>query len=278
LASGATGLEATAAGTEATARLGHARGTLAEAAAAGDRAGLGALLDPAFVFIDEAGRLHAGDDAAAALGAAAHDRARGTVRTYGALALVTTREPAADAEAVAIEVCADRDGWRALLVQENRIAAADAASGHPAPQARPTDAPPASCPNPCDFVPYEPRSEDERDLIASFQALERAVTRNDADEWVKHVADEFIVYRTRQHPTTKAGRADALRRQKAVNAETFVAAIERMELRMFGDAALMRADHRMPGDRRPPYRAARIWVRRGGMWQMAMSQQTTRAS
>jgi hypothetical protein len=37
----------------------------------------------------------------------------------------------------------------------------------------------------------------------------------------------------------------------------------------------MRADHVMPGNRRPPYRATRVWVKRDGHWQMALSQQTT---
>ena len=39
---------------------------------------------------------------------------------------------------------------------------------------------------------------------------------------------------------------------------------------------VMRADHRMPENRRPPYRATRVWVKRDGRWQMAASQQTTR--
>ena len=59
--------------------------------------------------------------------------------------------------------------------------------------------------------------------------------------------------------------------------ETWVAAVEWMNLWVFGDAAVMRADHRMPGARRPPYRATRVWVKRDGRWQMATSQQTTRA-
>jgi hypothetical protein len=48
-----------------------------------------------------------------------------------------------------------------------------------------------------------------------------------------------------------------------------------MKLWVHGDAAVMRADHVMPGKRRPPYRATRIWVKRDGRWQMTMSQQTT---
>lgn len=48
-----------------------------------------------------------------------------------------------------------------------------------------------------------------------------------------------------------------------------------MRLWVAGGGAAMQARHPMPGNRRPPYRAARIWVKRDGRWQMAMSQQTT---
>jgi hypothetical protein len=89
------------------------------------------------------------------------------------------------------------------------------------------------------------------------------------------VADEFVVTRTRQHPTDKAARMAFMDSQKAINAETFVAEVERMRFWVFGDGAVMRADHVMPGNRRPPYRATRLWVKRDGRWQMAVSQQTT---
>jgi len=79
---------------------------------------------------------------------------------------------------------------------------------------------------------------------------------------------------TRQHPTSKAGRVAVIEKQASVNGETFVAEVEWMNLWVKGDAAVMRADHRMPGNRRPPYLATRIWVKRDGRWLMAMSQQT----
>ena len=114
----------------------------------------------------------------------------------------------------------------------------------------------------------------ERELIA-MTGVSRTVVRNQPEEWVNYVADEFVVFRTGQRPTSKTGRADALRRQREVNAETFVAEVEAVQFWIFGDAAIMRADHVMPGNRRPPYRATRLWVKRGGRWQMALSQQTT---
>ena len=124
-------------------------------------------------------------------------------------------------------------------------------------------------------MPYKPKSQAERDIIATFQALETAVTRNDPNEWIKYVADEFVVTRTRQHPTDKAARVAFMKTQQAINAETFVAEVTYLKFWVLGDAAIMRADHVMPGNRRPPYRATRLWVKRDGRWQMAVSQQTT---
>jgi len=63
--------------------------------------------------------------------------------------------------------------------------------------------------------------------------------------------------------------------QASINAETFIAQVEYLKFWVLGDAAVMRADHVMPGNRRPPYRATRLWVKRDGHWQMAISQQTT---
>ncbi|MGQ7792042.1 nuclear transport factor 2 family protein [Faunimonas sp. B44] len=251
---------------------------LAAALAQGDAAALEAITEPDFTAIDEGGLVRSRTEAAAAR-ETAPDAAdtRWTVQDYGTLAMVTGKAAVPGGERVALDVFVNRGGtWRALVHHLNVVADPASPSTHPAPVARDAGAPPPDCENPCAFVPYEAKEQAERDIITSFQTLEKAVTRNDADEWVKHMADEFIVYRTRQHPTTKAERAGHLRNQKAVNAETFVAAVEAMKLWVFGDAAVMRADHVMPGNRRPPYRATRFWVKRDGRWQMAISQQTTR--
>lgn len=247
----------------------------------GDRAALEDLLAGDFTFIDASGKTHSRSEALAAL-AAGHGSAaaRKTVADYGSVALVTGRSRGAgQSEDVAVEAWVKESGaWRILVYHLNAIACSDAPSTHQAPTPRAAEAPPAECRNPCAFVPYEAASEGERGIVASFQALEAAVIRGLADDWVPHVADEFVVFRTSQHPTDKAGRAQMLRNQRAVNAETFVAAVEWMKLWVHGDAAVMRADHVMPGNRRPPYRATRVWVKRDGRWQMASSQQTTRAA
>lgn len=278
MASSATNVSEGASGASGSEALAASR-SLGEAIRAGEARKLEGLLDGEFTYIDRSGAVQLRQQALSSMSAeAGAGQADASVIDYGEVALITWRQPSdLQSELVAVEAWVKRaEGWRALVRHLNVIAGSQAPSAHPAHTPRPPDAAPPRCENPCEFVPYEPRSQDERDIIASFQTLENAVIRNDAAEWVRHMADEFVVYRTRQHPTTKAERAEALLRQKAVNAEIFVAAVEAMQLWVFGNAAIMRADHVMPGNRRPPYRATRVWVKRDGRWRMAVSQQTTR--
>jgi hypothetical protein len=239
------------------------------------------LLARDFTFIDASGKVHSRRDVLNNLqpGPTLADM-KETVRTYGAVALITGALKSARAkeypDLFALDVWVKgKDGWQALIHHDNVLAPKNAKAAHATSHARLPGAPPPQCRNPLQVVPYEPTSQGERAVIKAFQRMEKAVTENDAAEWVKHVADEFSVYRTGQHPTSKAGRVAFIRTQAAINAETYVAEIERMKLWAFGDAVVMRADHKMPGNRRPPYRATRLWVKRDGRWQMAVSQQTT---
>jgi ketosteroid isomerase-like protein len=234
-----------------------------------------------FTFIDAAGHVH--PRRSVLEGLRASPRGSGTrvkVRDYGRIALVTGSYKSAQAgersDLFALDVWVkDERSWKALIHHNNVLARPGTPASHPASTPRPADAPPPRCQNPLEIVPYKPKSQAERDIIKAFQALETAVTRNDPGEWVKHVADEFVVTRTRQHPTDKAARVAFMKAQQAINAETFVAEVTSLKFWVLGDAAVMRADHVMPGNRRPPYRATRLWVKRDGHWQMAVSQQTT---
>jgi hypothetical protein len=257
---------------------------LAAAIRRGNKATVDKLLAREFTFIDASGRLHARRNVLANLKSGPESAgARVKVKTYGRVAVVTGASKSAQArqrsDLFAVDIWINgNDGWKALIHHNNVLARPDAPPAHPAAQARPADAKPPACKNPLQVVPYQPKSQAERDVVAAFQTMETAVTHNDPGEWAKHVADEFTVYRTNQQPTTKAARIAFIATQKQINAETFVAEIEWMKLWVLGDTAVMRADHVMPGDRRPPYRTTRIWVKRDGRWQMAVSQQTTIAA
>lgn len=258
-----------------------AANALAAAIRRGKEAAVEELLARDFSFIDASGKVHSRRSVLGNLKAGPKSSdSKIKVKLYGRVALVTGTGKSAQAGArddlFAVDVWVKRDdGWRALVHHNNVLAGKSAPPAHPAATPRPPGAKPPDCRNPLAFVPYEPKSQAERDIIRAFQTLEKAVTHNDPDEWPKHIADEFVVYRTSQHPTTKSARVAFIAAQQAVNGETWVAEVAWMKLWVFGDAAVMRADHAMPGNRRPPYRATRLWVKRDGHWQMALSQQTT---
>lgn len=247
----------------------------------GDVAAAEKFLARDFSFIDAAGHVHTRRSVLDALTASPRSAgARIKVRDYGRIALIAGSYKSGQAgersDLYALDVWINEAGkWQALIHHNNVLAAPDTPAVHASAAPRPMDAPPPRCENPLEIVPYKPKSQAERDIIAAFQALELAVTRNDPAEWTRHVADEFVVTRTRQHPTDKAARMAFMATQRAINAETFVAAVVALKFWVLGDAAVMRADHAMPGNRRPPYRATRLWVKRDGHWQMAVSQQTT---
>src|SRR5262245_10391590 len=258
-----------------------AASSLAAAIRRGNKAAAEKLLARDFSFVDAAGKVHSRRSVLGNLKAGPnHSGTKSKVKTYGRVALVTGMEKSAQAgkrpDLFAVDIWVNgNDGWRALIHHNNVLAGKSTPHAHPAATPRRPGAKPPRCPNPLEFVPYKPKSQAERDIITAFQTLEKAVTRNDPVEWPKHIADEFVVYRTKQHPTTKADRVAFIAAQQAVNGETWVAEVTWMKLWVFGHAAVMRADHAMPGNRRPPYRATRLWVKRDGHWQMALSQQTT---
>jgi ketosteroid isomerase-like protein len=260
--------------------LGAAR-ALQAAIRSGDAKAAAKFLARDFSFIDAAGHVHSRRSVLDALAASPRGAsAKVKVRTYGQVALITGSYKSGQAGArndlFALDVWVkDGSSWKALIHHNNVLAPPAAPASHASAPPRPPDAPPPRCANPLEVVPYKPKKRAERDIIAAFQMLERAVTCNDPAEWQKHVADEFVVTRTNQHPTDKAARMAFMATQRAINAETFVAEVVSLKFWVLGDAAVMRADHAMPGNRRPPYRATRLWVKRGGRWQMAISQQTT---
>ncbi|HET7750281.1 MAG TPA: nuclear transport factor 2 family protein, partial [Terriglobales bacterium] len=98
-----------------------------------------------------------------------------------------------------------------------------------------------------------------------------------ADEWARHVGDEFVFnIKENGNPLTKADRVATIRRQSSSSQVTDIGAVvpDSMDVRVFGNTAVMR-DTQQPTVRARPYRAMRIWVKRDGRWQLVYSQQTT---
>jgi hypothetical protein len=250
---------------------------LGEAMRVGDEAAARRLLALQFTFVDADGKIYPRKDFLANLkGLAAAPASDAKVRSYGLLVAVTGRRRSVhDIDVFFLDVWAKQKGaWRALLSQDVVIAATAAAAAAPAGAAPAADPQRFECKNPCQTIPYRVRSPAEQDVVATFQAIEKAVVAHDAAEWGKHVADEFVRYATGQPPVPRSERITTIERQKASSAAVTVGEVEAIRLAVYGDGAVMLATQAAPDNSRPPYRAARVWVRRNGQWQLAISAQT----
>ena len=233
---------------------------LVGALAAGDVHGASALLDDAFNWVGRDGRV---STKAGALPPAPLGDEAGlvpTVHLYGSVATVQVERD----RLFVLRIWVRRGGlWRALVLHEVSQQGAPAPHG---PGRRDWD-------NPCRSIPYAPRNLDEGDCLASWQALETAVMTHDAEEWARHIADEFMVVgAARRH--SKADRKAVIEEQKRTDAASAPAPLVWAELFDFPDTIVMRCEHQ-------PFhgkanRVSRVFVKRGGHWLMAVSYQTAR--
>ena len=248
--------------------------SLGAAMRAGDKSIVRKILSLQFSFVDEDGKVYERKSFLGSLkeiaAAPSSDR---KVTVYGRIGMVTGhRKSSHDNEVFFLDIWAKQKGtWRALVAQDVELGSSDALPVASAPN---PDAIPYDCKNPCQTIPYRVRSLSEQDIVNSFQAIEKAAVGHDADEWSKHVADEFVLYGSSRTPITKSGRIAAIEQQKQTNATVQVGEVEALRLAVYDDGAAMIASHVSPDDSRPPYRATRVWVRRNGQWQMAISVQT----
>ena len=247
---------------------------LADAVRNGDRSMARRLLSLQFSYTDQAGRAFSRHEFLADLknlstGAAAEPK----VTMYGLLATVTGQRNAADGSAAFfLDIWVKQKGaWRALARQDVVIGDGETAAAAAAPR---DDGKAIECTNPCQNLPYRVRSPAEQDVLNSFLAIEKASLAYDAQEWSKHVADDFLLYRSGYPPVDKAERLAAIERQKQAGSPVAVGEIQAVRLSVYGDAAAMISTQMVPDNSRPPYRAARVWVRRNGQWLLMLSVQT----
>jgi hypothetical protein len=247
---------------------------LGEAMRAGDRAAARRLLALQFSQVDADGTIHPRKDFLADLKRVAPSApSEVKIRSFGLVAAVTGRHKSTqDADVFFIDIWVKQKGaWRALLMQDVPIATEGAPlAAMPAAAAAPAQ--PYACDNPCKTIPYRVRSSAEQEVIAAFQSIKIAVVARDANDWAKHVANEFVAYASGLTPIAKAGQIAMIERQKESGAAVRVGEVETMRLAVYGDGAVMRATDVDAG--RPPYRTARVFLKRDGQWLMAISAHT----
>ena len=235
----------------------------------------GNLLDPDFTWTDSSGNtlyktgivqtVRSGKELpleariAASGAAAATELSTTTARVYGQIGVV--QENRGKVYVLRIWVKRDVD-WRLLIYHAVSIGAQPS----PEPIHR-------VCENPCNTVPFEPKNEDERAVILSYQAVERAVEAHDSAAWATHIADEFFaVTSNSDRPLDKATRMAGLDNQKVAGIAPFPLVAARMF--PFADAMVMTSVQQPEGGG-AALRVTRVWFKRNGAWLEAYSYQTT---
>jgi hypothetical protein len=247
---------------------------LADAMRAGDKSAARQLLSLQFTYTDGSGKAYARREFLSELknlsSAAAGDP---KVAMYGLLAVVTGDRKSADGSAAFfLDIWVkQKRAWRALAAQNVILGESTSdVAPHPAGD----EAKLNECRNPCQMMPYRVRSPAEQEVLNTFLAIEKASIAHDAQEWAKRVADEFVLYRSGYVPLSKTERIALIERQKEAGERITVGELQSVRLSVYGDAAAMIATETVPDNSRPPYHAARVWVRRNGQWLMAISVQT----
>jgi hypothetical protein len=233
-----------------------------QAIAASDKKGLSSALDPDFTWTDSNGKTYMRKEVLQTIptSSANSSAAENEQRLYGDVGLVMAVSGKTHAARFWVK---DADGWRLLIYHEATLSE-ESRIGAPHPK---------DCENPCKTLPYTPKNDAEKGIIASWQALETAVTHHDSQIWGQHVADEFLLINSNNdHPFTKADRIAILDKQKQTGTASAPIPLVSAEMFDYGDTVIMAASHRRDSDK--PVRVSRIWVQRNGLWLMAFSEQT----
>jgi Domain of unknown function (DUF4440) len=255
---------------------------LSEALAAADKSAARKLLSLQFSFVDENGKVFQRKEFLSDLKSVAASEAPSDVKVsvYGLVGMVTgSRKSALGKSVFFLDIWAKQKGsWRALTMQNVVLGGAEAANSmsdeSSERDARSAIAKAQDCKNPCETIPYRVRSPAEQEVVTAFQSIEKATVAHDADEWAKHVASEFVHYRSGAPPQSRADRIALIEHEKELDLPAVLTGIQSMRLAVYGDGAAMISANGIPDDTEPLLRIARVWVKRNGRWQLVISLQT----
>jgi hypothetical protein len=153
-------------------------------------------------------------------------------------------------------------GWGLLIYQETRLM-------DTAPAA--TVGTDKTCENPCKTVPYTPKNANEKDVLASYMALQTATVLHDSATWGKYVADEFRAANSNSNQVLdKPGRMADLERSKMAGYSPMP--VVSLRIFDFGNAAVLVSQHQPEHGK--PVHITRLWIKRNAQWQEAASYQT----
>lgn len=244
---------------DATPAVLQADHSLLQALQKSDRATADRLLDTDFTWIDSRGQSQSREQVLQSFPAPANADVDVQSRVYGQSAVLRANRGKVQVLRVWIE---RSSGWKLVLYQEvtqvekSEPPAAGDASG--------------DCENPCKSIPFEPETQSEKEAIASWQGVMRAMATNDADAYTPLIAEEFTATDThRDRPFTKTDRLAQIQKQKQSGVRSMPPEMISARMFDFGETVMMIAREHRPGAK--SFFNTRMWVKRDGRWQMLFS-------
>jgi hypothetical protein len=226
-----------------------------------DKAGAAQLLNTDVIWIDTNGRRRTRAEVLEKLPVMANADVEAPPRTYGTTAVVRANRGKMNVLRVWVK---SGTGWRALLYQEVlQVEKSEPPAGKTSTE----------CVNPCKTIPFQPQTANEKEAIASWQGVMRAMAESDADAYAPLIADEFTATDTfHDRPYTKADRLAQIDKQKTTGRRAAPQELLSAEMFDFGETVMMVAHEQRPGGK--SYFNTRMWVKRDGRWQMLFSVNT----
>jgi hypothetical protein len=129
-----------------------------------------------------------------------------------------------------------------------------------------------ACDNPCRTVPYVPKIQMDKDILAVWQKTKMLEWQPNAEQWATFIADEFMIINN----TTirnKEQRVAIAKRQQEAGVGAPGDPVVSMRIYDFGNNAAVMTSQHTPYRGGKPYNNVRIWVLRDNRWQLALSQQ-----
>jgi uncharacterized protein DUF4440 len=224
-----------------------------------DKAALAPLLDSGFTWINSKGLLLTRNQVLDNLPAVANSDVEAQARVYGGSAIVRANRESMNVMRIWVR---RGSAWHLIHYQEVLQV----------PKSEPPPADPGSlaCENPCKTIPFQPETQSEREAIASWQGVMKAMAENDADGYAPLIADEFTATDThRDHPYAKSDRIAQIKKQQLAGTRSVPPALLSAQMFDFGDTVMMVAREQRLNTK--PFFNTRMWMKRDGRWQMLFS-------
>jgi ketosteroid isomerase-like protein len=246
-----------------------------EAVAKGDKLAANKLADAEFTWTDRTGRTQSRAEALAGISAANSEpdtdvssMREGKVVLFRGIHKVA----GGNVSLRFVRVWVQRpEGWKLMVYQETTKAekTPEKRSGFGAP----SDGGPVVCDNPCENLPYKPEDPGAREITRMWQNVEKAVLTNDVDAWIPNFTEDFVfVTPDGGPPLNKGDRVTMIKDLKRSNTTLIPAEVVSMKVWVFGDAAVMRSEHK--SHRGKTLRITRVFTKSSKHWQIAFGQQT----